>query len=88
MSELAHQGNFQLSHLYACTQSFRPLQAHLKISQQIQALKGGVLCQNDEKISPTFSPYGFYENPVSTTGLLQLRFRISKFFQDLKLLLT
>ena len=43
-----------------------------------------LLCQNDEKISPSFSPYGFYENPVSTTGSLQLQFRISKFLSGFK----
>ena len=29
-----------------------------------------LLRQNDEKISPLVQPYGFYENSVSSTGLL------------------
>ena len=29
-----------------------------------------LLCQNDENISPSIKPYGFYENTVSTIGSL------------------
>ena len=46
--------------------------ARVGTSRYFSALTGQreLLCQNDEKISPSLKPYGFYENTVSTKGSL------------------